>query len=294
MVIAASVLYPGFLDSGNLRNILSQNAALGIAAVGVTFVIIGAGFDLSVPAVVGIGAVVSAKLSDGSVVMVLLTVIMAGLVCGLINGLIVTRLRVNPFIATLGTSSIFTGATLLYASGTSISISDPTFIKIGQQDWFGLRISVWIMLFIFLIAGIVLWKTTFGRAVYAIGGNSEAARLAGVRVDLVRTTTYALSGVTSALAGFVIASTLLVGQLDVGQSGYALQAIAAVVIGGCSLFGGMGAIWRTAAGLTLLAVLTNLFNALAIQSAWQSIVQGAILIVTVGIDVATRSGRGRS
>jgi ribose transport system permease protein len=291
LVVISQMLYPNFLTSANLQNILSQNATLGIVCAGVTFVTIAAGFDLSVPAMIGIGAVAAARLSDQSLPVILVGVLALGIACGLVNGLIITVMKINPLIATLGTSAVFAGATLLYTHGSPIPVTGDS-LEVLQGEWLGLRVQSWIMVAVFVIAGVVLAKTTYGRAIYAIGGSTEAARLAGIRVTVIRTSTYVLSGMCSSLAGVLFASTLMMGQSDLGQANYALLAITVVVVGGTSLFGGEGAMWRSVVGLALLAALSNVFNSLGIQSAWQSIVQGTILILAVGADLLTRRVRG--
>jgi ribose transport system permease protein len=288
MILIARIIYPGFLSGGNLQNIISQSAPLGIVAVGITFVILAAGFDLSVASVVGVGAVLSAKLSNDPIWLIIVAIVLSGLALGAANGLIITKLKVNPFIATLATSSIISGATLLYTKDEPIQTSNNSFSNIGLGMFLGLRIPSWILIVAMLVGGVVLWRTVYGRSIYAIGGNNEAARLAGLRTDLIRTSAYAISGLCAAVSGLILASTLSTGQADVGQSSYTLGAITVVVIGGTSLFGGEGAMWRTAVGLALIAAIDNLFNSLAINSSWQSIVQGAILLLAVGVDIITR------
>jgi ribose transport system permease protein len=288
LVIAAKIVYPGFFEVDNLRNLLSQSAPVGIVAVGMTFVMIGGGFDLSVGAIFALGAVFYAERADefglwGAA----LTVIGVSLLAGAINGFIVTKLKVNPFVATLGTGSAFGGAAYIYSNSAPQTPDDFNFANLGTNAWIGIPISVWIMLIVFVIGAVVLAKTIYGRSIYAIGGNNEAARLSGLRVDLLRGSTYVLTAVCSGIGGMILASRLGVGQADMGGS-IALDAIAIVVIGGTSLLCGEGAMWRTAVGLLTIATLTNVFDSLAVSTNYQLVVKGAIVVGAVALDVAAR------
>lgn len=291
LLIVATILYPRFFDPVNIKNILSQNASVGIVAVGMTFVIIGGGFDLSVGSIFALGAVVFANRADHAGLWgAALIVLGAAIGCGVINGLIVTKLKVNPFIATLGSGSIFGGCAYIFSNSAPQTPENFDFSKLGTAFWLGWPIPVWILALTFLVGGFVLVKSVYGRSIYAIGGNSEAARLSGMRVDLVRGSTYVISALCSGLAGMILASRLGVGQADMGGS-IALDAIAIVVIGGTSLMGGEGAMWRTAIGLLILATLSNVFDSLAISTNYQLLTKGAIVIAAVALDVYSR---GRS
>lgn len=291
LVILSQALYPGFLDPQNLKNILSQNAPVGIVAVGMTFVILAAGFDLSVGAILALGAVVYATFAERMGLLPAAIVTLAvGLAAGAINGAIVTRLRVNPFVATLGTASMFGGAAFLYSKSAPIVVDKPQFQTLGTEEFLGLPIAVWFLIAAFVAGGAVLSKSIYGHSVYAVGGNDEAARLSGLRVDLIRASTYVLTGTAAVVGGMILASRLGVGQADMGGT-VALDAIAIVVIGGTSLLGGEGAMWRTAVGLLILATLTNLFDSLALDQNWQSLVKGAIIVGAVALDAYTRTRR---
>ena len=288
LVILCRILYPGFLARDNIFNILSQNVQVGLIALGMTFVMIAGGFDLSVGAIYAAGATVYAM--EAKVMALPLAALLAltvGLIAGTMNGLIVTRLRVNPFVATLGTTSIFAGAAYLFSHSAPVLVDRPDFTVLGAGRWFGLPISLALLVAAYAIGSLVLSKTVYGRSLYAVGGNPEAARLAGLRVDLLKTSTYALVGVLSALGGMIIASRLSIGQADIAGT-MSLDAIAIVIIGGTSLFGGSGAVWRTAVGLLLLAVLTNIFDALALDSNFQSLIKGVIVIGAVALDAFSR------
>lgn len=291
VLIVATIIYPRFFEFNNIRNLLTQNAPVGIVAVGMTFVILARGFDLSVGATFAIGAVFFAKNADslglwGAAGYALIVAIG----CGLINAFIVTKLKVNPLVATLGTGSSFAGFAYIYSNSAPITPSNFDFGYVGSTMWLGWPLAVWALALAILIGGFVLQSTSFGRSVYAIGGNDEAARLSGLRVDFIRGSTYVISAVCAVVAGMLLASRLGVGQADMG-SNVALDAIAIVVIGGTSLTGGQGAMWRSVMGLLILAALSNVFNSLAVSSNFQLLVKGMIIVGAVALDVFVRSRR---
>jgi ribose transport system permease protein len=288
LIILCRILYPGFLERDNIFNILSQNAQVGLVALGMTFVMIAGGFDLSVGAIYAAGATVYAmEAKEIALPLAALVALAVGFVCGSLNGIIVTRLKVNPFVATLGTTSIFAGAAYLYSHSAPVLVDRPDFTVLGAGKWFGVPISLVLLIVAYILGAVALSKTVYGRSLYAVGGNPEAARLAGLRVELLKTSTYALVGVLAAFGGMIIASRLSIGQADIAGT-MSLDAIAIVIIGGTSLFGGSGAVWRTAVGLLLLAVLTNIFDALALDSNFQSLIKGAIVIGAVALDAYSR------
>ena len=288
LIVLCRILYPGFLDRDNLFNILSQNVQVGLIALGMTFVMIAGGFDLSVGAVYAAGATVYAmEAQQFSLPVAALIALAVGFAAGLANGVIVTRLRVNPFVATLGTASVFGGAAFLYSHSAPIIVDQPSFMALGAGKWLDVPISLYLLVVAYAVGALVLSKTVYGRSLYAVGGNPEAARLAGLRVNILRISTYALAGVLSALGGMIIASRLGIGQPDIAGA-MSLDAIAVVIIGGTSLFGGAGAVWRTAIGLLLLAVLTNIFDALALDSNFQAVIKGTIIVGAVALDAYSR------
>jgi ribose transport system permease protein len=213
-----------------------------------------------------------------------------GTVCGVINGAVVAYMRINPFIATLGSASIFSGLAFVYSNSTPQTPDNPNFMILGQGVWGPLPISVWLLIVTVLIGGFVLAKTVYGQSLYAIGGNETAARLSGLRVGLIRGSTFALVGMLAALAGMIEASRLAVGQADIGGT-IPLDAIAVVIIGGTSLLGGEGAVWRSVVGLLILGSITNLFYSLAVDPNIQLVAKGAIVIGAVGLDVWSRARR---
>lgn len=291
LLAVTTYLYPGFWDITNLQNMLTQNVALTLASVGMTFVILAGGFDLSVGAVYASGAVLYISM-DGSqpVATAVVAALVLGAVFGLMNGLLVNALRINPFVATLGTSSAFVGLMTLYAGANVKFTASEEYGFLGTYKWNGLiPLSVFLVAVISVVCAIVLAKTTYGRSLYAVGGNKEAARLAGIRVGAISASTFVVIGVLAALGGVFTAS-----QLGTAQPNFVgtitLDAIAAVIIGGTSLLGGEGAIWRTFIGIGILAIVNNLFASMALDPSLQLLFKGVIVIVAVGMDVWTRRG----
>jgi ribose transport system permease protein len=256
-----------------------------------TFVIIGGAFDLSVGAIYAAGAVVFAKMTgDWTIPFAGFYALLVGAGAGLINGWVVTRLRVNPFIGTIGTGATIGGLVYIYSNSSPIQVDDPGFQELGLGLVAGIPWAVIVTVVVAVVASLLLSKTVFGRYVYAAGGNAEAARLAGVPVARVRVATFVIVGVLSALAGMITASQLSVGQPTLGAT-VALEAFAIVVIGGTSVYGGEGAIWRTVTGVLIIAVLTNVFNYMAWDDTRQSVAMGIVLIAAVALDAMRRDPR---
>jgi ribose transport system permease protein len=291
LFITLSIASNAFLTTTNLLNILNQNAPLAIIACGGTLVIIAGGFDLSVGAIFALSGVVAAKVTNATDPLVGLAVgLMVGVVCGLANGLIVTYIRVNTFIGTLATGYVFRGIATLVTSAFLVSVADPDFTILGQYSFEGVDIAIWVFVIVAVALTVVLNRTTFGRYIFAVGGNPEAARLSGVRVNFVRAATFVISGTCAALAGLIAASKDATGQAQ-GGIGFELTAIAAIVVGGTSIAGGEGAIWRSVLGILLIALIGNGFNLLNIDPFYQSLVQGLIILIAVGLDVWARASR---
>ncbi len=293
LLIFARVLYPGFYEWTNISNILAQNAGLILVSVGMTYVIITGAFDLSVGAILGLGAIAYARV-DGILIAVLAVVLCAvlGSAVGTANGVLVTRFRINPFVATLGTATITVGLATILAGQQALLVNSESFEWIGRTRLLGLTPSAWFALTVFIVGGIVLGKTVYGRNLYAIGGNSEAARISGIPVGVLRASVFVLVGCLSGLAGAALAAQVGTAQSNFGAS-MALDAIAVVVIGGTSLLGGEGSVWRTGIGIVILAVLNNIFQSLAFEPAIQQVIKGCIVLAAVGFDawyVAKRQG----
>jgi len=285
-IAVTSIVYPGFWAVVNLQNLLSQNAPLTVAAAGMTLVIIAGGFDLSVGAVFGAGAVFYVSL-DGTlpVGLAILAVVLAGAVFGLFNGAVVNLLGVNPFVATLGSASAISGLVSLYYFHSSTKYTkDASFKILGTHQWLGIPASFVVAAVVVVILGLVLAKTTYGRSVYAVGGNTQAARLSGLRVGLISASTFVVIGILAAIGGLLQASAVGTADPTFGVT-LTLQAIAVVIIGGTSLLGGEGAVWRTVVGISILAVLTNVFAAKNLDPNLQLVIQGLIVIIAVATEV---------
>jgi ribose transport system permease protein len=290
LFVVLSFASPVFFSRVNLLNILDQWSATLIIAVAGTLVLIAGGFDLSVGSIYAFSGVIAA-LTVGHIGAwgAILLGVAAGLGCGVINGILATWGRINPFIATLATSIMIGGFALVLTSGNLISVlGNGHFTVLGRSDFETIKYSIWTLLAFTLLCGYLLSRTTYGRRVYASGGNPEAARLSGVRVNLVKASTFALSGTAAGIAGVIVASRVATGQADSGGLGIALDAVAGIVIGGTSILGGAGAIWRTVLGVLLLAMIGNGFNLLNVNSTYQRIFQGAIILFAVGVDAWSR------
>lgn len=288
LFVVLSFSSSAFLTSTNLLNILDQNAAIGIIACGGTLVIIAGGFDLSVGAIFAFAAVVSAEIANNvDPVVGLLAGVLVGLGLGLVNGLIVTGLKINTFIATLASGYVFRGIATLITGGFLVSVAATSFAVPGTYKFFDVKFTIWIFAIVAVALGFLLAKTAYGRYVYAVGGNLEAARLSGIRVDRIRAMTFMISGLCAGIAGVLAASQDATGSARAG-TGIELAAIAAIVIGGTSIAGGEGAVWRSVLGVMLLALINNGFNLLNIDPFYQSVVQGAIILIAVAVDVWAR------
>ncbi|QNP72593.1 substrate-binding domain-containing protein [Streptomyces roseirectus] len=289
LVVAMSALSGDFLTTDNLLNVGVQAAVTAILAFGVTFVIVSAGIDLSVGSVAALSATVLAWSATSHGVPVFLAVLLAlatGVAAGLINGFLISYGKLPPFIATLAMLSVGRGLALVISDGSPIAFPDSV-SHLGDTLGGWLPVPVLVMVAMGLIAAFVLGRTYIGRSMYAIGGNEEAARLSGLRVHRQKLAIYALSGVFAAVAGVVLASRLSSAQPQ-AASGYELDAIAAVVIGGASLAGGTGKASGTLIGALILAVLRNGLNLLNVSAFWQQVVIGVVIALAVLLDTVRR------
>ncbi|MFN2199249.1 MAG: ABC transporter permease [Anaerolineales bacterium] len=267
-----------------LANILVRSVALGIVAIGQTFVMIGASIDLSVAYTISVTAVMSSFLMQGDparVPMTILAVFLIGAVIGLANGLVITKLRVNAFIATLGTGLILKG--LLNASFSNFTGSVPaSFQTFGYGQLGPIPISIIILVVVAIIGGLILARTKYGAHLYGVGGNTEVARLSGLRTDRVIITAHVICSMTAVLTGLFVVSRLRSGAPWVGPDGlYDLESIAAVVVGGTALSGGRGGVAGTIAGVIIFGVLDTLFNQLGVDTFLKQVLRGAIIILAV-------------
>lgn len=280
-----TILTPHFLTVSNLLNVTEQTTINALIAVGMTFVILSGGIDLSVGSIVALtGVVLGSALHSGVPVPAAIVLsLVTGAACGLLNGLLITRGALPPFIVTLGMMSIARGSALLFTDGRPISGFGSGFREISTGRPLMIPAPVLVMIVVYVTAHFVLTRTTFGRYVYAIGGNEEATRLSGVRVGLHKTMVYALSGVTSAIAAVTLTARLNSAQPIAGMM-YELDAIAATVIGGTSLLGGSGTLVGTLIGALIMGVLRNGLNLLGISSFLQQVVIGGVIISAVLVD----------
>ncbi|HEX9423079.1 MAG TPA: ABC transporter permease [Pyrinomonadaceae bacterium] len=282
-------LTPHFLTISNLLNIAEQATIIAIIAVGMTFVIITGGIDLSVGSVLAFAGVVMGSVLQGGLPLPLALIVGvgAGLLCGLVNGLLITVGRLPPFIATLGMMSVVRGAALMFTEGRPISGFSESFRSLATGEVLRVPAPVIIMIGVYVIAHFVLRRTKLGRYTYAIGGNEEAALLSGINVKLYKTMVYGIAGLLSGLAAILLTARLNSAQPIAGMS-YELDAIAATVIGGTSLLGGEGTVVGTLIGALIMAVLRNGLNLLGVSSFIQQIVIGTVIIVAVLIDMALK------
>nr|WP_051392460.1 ribose ABC transporter permease [Kurthia huakuii] len=287
IVVIISIMSPNFLTTDNIFNVLRQVSISALIAFGMTFVILTGGIDLSVGSTLALtGAVAASLLAGGTDPFIAMGVaLMLGLILGAINGVIIAKGKVAPFIATLATMTIYRGLTLVYTDGKPISgLGDHlAFQMFGKGYFFGIPVPVVTMLVTFFVLYFILRKTTFGRRVYAIGGNAEAARLSGINVDRTTIAVYALTGMLAAMAALILTSRLNSAQPTAGQS-YELDAIAAVVLGGTSLTGGRGWIVGTLIGALIIGVLNNGLNLIGVSSFFQQVVKGLVILFAVLID----------
>ena len=305
---AFSLGEPRFLTPLNLFNILRQVSIYGLLAIGMTFVILTAGIDLSIGSLVAFAGLVAAAVSKGGLsnrftvgagaestshawYLAALAAIGVGIVGGVLQGLAITRLKVPPFVVTLGGMSAFRGAALLFAAGGPISGFEPNFVWLGQGRILGqVPVPVVIFLTFAVLAHIVLRYTRYGRQVYAVGGNPEAARLSGLNVRAVITSVYVIMGFFAGLGAFVLDARLDSAEAVAG-TGYELTVIASVVIGGTSLFGGVGTIFGTVIGTILIGVLLNGLVLMNVSAYVEQIIIGIIIVLAVAFDTFAKSRR---
>ncbi len=291
--ILFGILTPVFFNPLNILNVIRQVSIIGVIAVGMTFVILLGGIDLSVGSVVAFTGIIAAGFQvkwGGSLFLSIVIPLLIGGGIGFLNGFISTKGGLHPFIVTLGTMSIFRGATLLVAKGRPISGMSRSFRFIGAGMIGPIPFPVILFLGSVIIAAIILRRTVFGRYIYAIGGNEEAALLSGIRVDRYKVSAFTILGFLSALSGLILTSRLNSGELVAGE-GYELDVIASVVIGGTSMMGGEGGVYGTLIGALLIGVISNGLNLLGVQPYWQMIVRGSIIILAVLMDKMKRRFR---
>jgi erythritol transport system permease protein len=300
-----AIAAPNFLSTGNML-IISKHVALNaLLAIGMTFVIIAGGIDLSVGSIVGLCAMVAGYLVlygidlgflgvaysiQFNTIEICLIVLVAGIFIGWINGLLITKLNVAPFIATLGTLYVARGAALLFSDGRTFpnlagnsDYGSDTFRLIGSGTFLGLPLSVWIMVVVALGAAYLATRTPLGRHIYAVGGNERGAALSGVRVDRIKLFVYMFSGLCAALVGLIISSQLQASHPATGET-FELNAIAAAVLGGTSMSGGRGRIGGTIVGAFVIGILADGLIMMGVSSFWQTVIKGLVIIAAVVVD----------
>lgn len=297
MLALMAVLSDAFLTPRNLLNVVRQISVIGLLGIGVTMAIISTGIDLSLGSVLALSAVVAASLAQQPgwesamypglaglpVIVPILAGLAVGVAAGFTNGFLIAQFRIPPFIATLGMMTVARGLALLYSDGRPISSLTESFTFIGQGELLGIPLPILILALVAVLASIMLNHTRFGRYIYAIGGNEQAARISGVKIYRVKLGIYTISGLLAGLAGIVLAARISSGQPGLGVS-YELDAIASAVIGGTSFSGGIGTVWGTLVGALIIGVLNNGLDLLNVSAYWQQIVKGAIIVLAIIID----------
>jgi ribose transport system permease protein len=290
LFVILAVISPTFLRLPNLLNILDQQAATIIVAAAGTLVLIGGGIDLSVGAVYALAGVTSATVAaqGGSAPLAIAAGVLVGFAVGVANGVITTRFRINALIATLAVSFVVSGVAALVTQGNLVVAFEALeFKSFATTRIAGLTSAAWVMIVFAVVMAALLALTTYGRYLYATGGNPEAARLAGVAVDRIRVVAFALSGLAAGLAGVVDTSRVLSAQANAGTF-LAFTVLAGIVVGGTSIMGGEGAVWRTVVGCLFIALIGNGFNLLGLDPFYRQITLGCILLLAVGIDAWSR------
>ena len=287
LILFGYLRYENFLGAFNVLTVLRYNAMFALVSLGMAYVIMTGGIDLSVGSVAALGSVVSALLSPYGLVPGLLGGIAAGLLVGAVNALVITRLAILPFIATLATMLAASGCALLLAGNQSVSVSyESGFVELGQGDFLGFPVPAWIAVLAYAVGSVALNLTAWGRTVLAVGGNEEATRLMGLPADRATASVYLISGALAGLAGVILAAQFGAGQPIEGV-GWELFAIASVVVGGTLLTGGVGSVGATLAGVLLLGLIFNILNFenglgwISLSAYWQSVVRGAFLLLVV-------------
>src|SRR5882724_5657816 len=285
LFVALSIASPHFLTETNLSSVVRQTAVINIMALGMTMIIIAGGIDLSVGAILAMGGLLGTMAMEkgAPIPLGVLLGVLTGLACGLVNGVLTTRLKIAPFIVTLGTLGIFRGVTLIVSNGLPVHQLPKGFSLLGEGALLGVPFVLWVLVAAAAAVHVILEHTKLGRYTFAIGSNVEAAHYAGVPVSFHTTAVYAIGGLLTGLAGMIEASRLMTGQPTAGQ-GYELQAIAAVVIGGGSLRGGEGSVTGTLIGAFIMGLLSNGADLLGISPYLQQAIIGAVIIAAVFVD----------
>lgn len=287
LVAVLSFMMPQFRTLNNAMIVLRQASVTGFVAFGMTCVILTGGIDLSVGSILALTAVIGALLLDAGVneLLAILAILCSGLALGALNGFTVTKLRLQPFIATLIGMSVFRGLALIFTGGRSVANLTGFYVleAVGRGDFLGVPIPIWLMLVVFGLFFFLLNKTALGRRIYAVGSNATAARLAGVSITKTKMFVYSISGLMASVSALILVSRLRSAQPIMGI-GLELDAIAAVALGGTSMAGGRGKIYGTIAGVLIISVLSNGMNILGVPSYYQTVVTGIVILLAVLAD----------
>ena len=283
LMIILSFASEAFLTPRNLLNILNQNAPLAIIASALTLVIIVGGFDLSTAAIFGVATVSAAWIVVNINPFLGLAVTpFIGIILGYINGVLITSLKVHSFLATIATSLVFRGIAILITSGFLISVRMKEFTWLGREKFFTVHYAVFFLIAFALLSTFILNRTTIGRYIYAVGGNKDAAILSGIKVNFITIFAFTYCGLASGIAAAIQVSRISMGSSQAGL-GMELQAIAAVILGGTSIYGGSGAVWRSVSGVMLLALITNGFNILNAEPFYKDLTTGIVIVAAVAL-----------
>ncbi|UCM89714.1 ABC transporter permease [Streptomyces marincola] len=292
VVVWLSVASPAFFTSANILNILNQNAPLAIIAAAGTFVIVSGNFDLSTASIFAVASVCAAWLAveTGNPLLALVAAPVVGMVLGALNGLVVASLRIHSFLATLASSMVYSALAVLITGGALITVDVDGFADFGRGSFLGVFIPVWVLAAVVAALWFLLSGTVFGRHVFATGGNAEAAELSGIRADRVKVLVFVLSGLAAGIAAAIAVSRISSGQPQAG-AGMELQAIAAIILGGTSIHGGVGAVWRSVAGVFLIALVGNGFDIMNFNPQLKDLVTGLIILAAVALAAVGRRRR---
>jgi len=293
LLVFFSMMNPHFMTERNISNILQQIAVIAIAAFGMTWVILLGEIDLSIGSIIAVAGMCGAQMLalGWEFAPALALTLLAGALLGAFNGVMTAKLALPSFIVTVAAMGIYRGLVSLPTNGAPAMIDDATWTAIGSQTWLGYPLVVWILLLLFIFNHVLLSRTTFGRRAYLVGGNREAALYSGIKVARIKIAIFTLCGTMAAISGIILSSRLYSAQTDAGQ-GYELDAIAAVVLGGTSLSGGVGTMIGTLIGALIIGVMNNGMNMLSVPYFYQLIIKGLVILIAVWLDV--RSKRQRS
>ncbi len=288
LVVIVTASNPAFLSYSNITNIFSQYAPVGLMAIGMTYVIIAGGFDLSIAAIFSLSAVVAAVVAlHMSPVLAFLAAVLAGSFVGYVNAVLITRFEVNPFVTTVGTGFIVTGVTYVLTGNEAFVVENPAFEILGSGRLLGFPYSGMVLVVILVAAGFALSRTIYGHVIYAVGGNPEASRLSGLQVNVIVGSTYVILGLLSGIAGYISASQLSSAQANMDPN-VLFDVLTIVIVGGTPLGGGIGSIGKTILGLIIIVTISNGFVLLDINPFYQNIIKGTLIVGALVLDSVVR------